>query len=470
MAQILTQPASSSFKLSNSTLRVNEQVIMSQVPDNITIIPCTYSPTTGSFIVVKTTSPNSHHVATLGKLQPATFVSIYRFQKWRNAVWTGSNGSHVQTETHFLLLQSNPSRLYVLFLPIVTLQPGPDDKVSVCLESESSHVTTSSCESVVYLHAGENPYTVVEEAARVLRDHLGTFKLLEEKTDKHRIYDYKYHVRKGVAGLVEGGCPPGFVLLENGVQCMRPIEVLVRALKEEFSTVECVFAWHALSEYWKRDGGMSEIEKLHSQLEAHGIDGVKVHLLPVSSLLLLVYRVHLQHVCSGCEVKIMASSSYSNSPCAACKFLRRKCMPDCIFAPYFPPEEPQKFANVHKIFGASNVSKLLNEVQPYQREDAVNSLAYEAEARIKDPVYGCVGAISVLQRQVLRLQKELDATNADLIRYSTCNEMPNSSTSHHGGRSKMSSDDDGGGGSSHGLSFYYASANWNNDPYPRGDI
>jgi hypothetical protein len=46
----------------------------------------------------------------------------------------------------------------------------------------------------------------------------------------------------------------------------------------------------------------------------------------------------------------------------------------------------------------------------------VNSLAYEAEARIKDPVYGCVGAISVLQKQLIRLQKELDATNADLIR------------------------------------------------------
>ncbi|GMP29350.1 hypothetical protein CsSME_00004493 [Camellia sinensis var. sinensis] len=116
------------------------------------------------------------------------------------------------------------------------------------------------------------------------------------------------------------------------------------------------------------------------------------------------------------SVKMASSSSYSNSPCAACKFLRRKCLPGCIFAPYFPPEEPQKFANVHKIFGASNVSKLLNEIQPHQREDAVNSLAYEAEARIKDPVYGCVGAISVLQRQVVRLQKELDATNADLMR------------------------------------------------------
>ena len=98
-------------------------------------------------------------------------------------------------------------------------------------------------------------------------------------------------------------------------------------------------------------------------------------------------------------------------------------MPGCIFAPYFPPEEPQKFANVHKIFGASNVTKLLNELLPHQREDAVNSLAYEAEARVKDPVYGCVGAISVLQRQVQRLQKELDAANADLLRYA-CSEIP----------------------------------------------
>ncbi|XP_062029309.1 protein LATERAL ORGAN BOUNDARIES-like [Rosa rugosa] len=120
----------------------------------------------------------------------------------------------------------------------------------------------------------------------------------------------------------------------------------------------------------------------------------------------------------------MASSSSSsyNSPCAACKFLRRKCMPGCIFAPYFPPEEPQKFANVHKIFGASNVTKLLNDLLPHQREDAVNSLAYEAEARVRDPVYGCVGAISFLQRQVQRLQKELDTANADLIRYA-CNEI-----------------------------------------------
>ncbi|KAL2549333.1 LOB domain-containing protein 6 [Forsythia ovata] len=111
----------------------------------------------------------------------------------------------------------------------------------------------------------------------------------------------------------------------------------------------------------------------------------------------------------------MASSS--NSPCAACKFLRRKCQPECVFAPYFPPDQPQKFANVHKVFGASNVTKLLNELQPHQREDAVNSLAYEADMRLRDPVYGCVGVISLLQHQLRQLQMDLSCAKSELSKY-----------------------------------------------------
>ncbi|XP_022996817.1 LOB domain-containing protein 6 [Cucurbita maxima] len=114
----------------------------------------------------------------------------------------------------------------------------------------------------------------------------------------------------------------------------------------------------------------------------------------------------------------MASTS-SNSPCAACKFLRRKCQPECVFAPYFPPDQPQKFANVHKVFGASNVTKLLNELHPHQREDAVNSLAYEADMRLRDPVYGCVGVISLLQHQLCKLQMDLTSAKSELSKYKT---------------------------------------------------
>jgi hypothetical protein len=88
-----------------------------------------------------------------------------------------------------------------------------------------------------------------------------------------------------------------------------------------------------------------------------------------------------------------------------------------VFAPYFPPDNPQKFVHVHRVFGASNVTKLLNELNPYQREDAVNSLAYEADMRLRDPVYGCVGVISVLQHQLRQLQQDLTRARYELSKY-----------------------------------------------------
>ncbi|KAJ7535706.1 hypothetical protein O6H91_12G043200 [Diphasiastrum complanatum] len=104
-------------------------------------------------------------------------------------------------------------------------------------------------------------------------------------------------------------------------------------------------------------------------------------------------------------------------PCAACKLLRRRCSQECPFLPYFSPHEPQKFASVHKIFGASNVSKMLMEVPKNQRLDVANSLVYEANARIQDPVYGCVGAISSLQQQAQSLEAQLNAVRVEIMHY-----------------------------------------------------
>ncbi|KAI3449922.1 hypothetical protein Pfo_006587 [Paulownia fortunei] len=103
------------------------------------------------------------------------------------------------------------------------------------------------------------------------------------------------------------------------------------------------------------------------------------------------------------------------SPCAACKLLRRRCAEDCVFAPYFPADEPHKFASVHKVFGASNVNKMLQELPEHQRGDAVSSMVYEANARVRDPVYGCVGAISSLQQQIDVLQTQLALAQAEVV-------------------------------------------------------
>ncbi|KAK3031653.1 hypothetical protein RJ639_035021, partial [Escallonia herrerae] len=105
----------------------------------------------------------------------------------------------------------------------------------------------------------------------------------------------------------------------------------------------------------------------------------------------------------------------TSSPCGACKFLRRKCATDCVFAPYFCSEQgPARFAAIHKVFGASNVSKLLLHVPVADRCEAVVTIAYEAQARIRDPVYGCVAHIFALQQQVACLQSQLMQAKAQM--------------------------------------------------------
>ncbi|XP_024639912.1 LOB domain-containing protein 16 isoform X2 [Medicago truncatula] len=106
----------------------------------------------------------------------------------------------------------------------------------------------------------------------------------------------------------------------------------------------------------------------------------------------------------------------SGCPCGACKFLRRKCTSECIFAPYFCCEEgPARFAAIHKVFGAGNVSKMLLNLPVHDRHDAVVAIAYEAQARIIDPVYGCVSHIFALQQQVASLQAQLMQVKAQQI-------------------------------------------------------
>ncbi|XP_019192293.1 PREDICTED: LOB domain-containing protein 33-like [Ipomoea nil] len=97
------------------------------------------------------------------------------------------------------------------------------------------------------------------------------------------------------------------------------------------------------------------------------------------------------------------------SSCGACKFLRRRCSNECVFAPYFFYDQAAShFAAVHKVFGASNVSKLLLHLPVDSRSEAAISISYEAMARMQDPIYGCVAQIFALEQQVASLMEEIE--------------------------------------------------------------
>ncbi|KAI4343822.1 hypothetical protein L6164_011128 [Bauhinia variegata] len=113
--------------------------------------------------------------------------------------------------------------------------------------------------------------------------------------------------------------------------------------------------------------------------------------------------------------------------CAACKFQRRKCTPECLLAPYFPADQPKVFQNVHKLFGVSNIVKILKNLEPGQKKIAMESLICQANIRDKYPVHGCCEEISRLRYQIWQMEEELYIVQQQLEMYRQHHQHPGSS-------------------------------------------
>ncbi|KAM0845662.1 hypothetical protein ACQ4PT_056210 [Festuca glaucescens] len=52
----------------------------------------------------------------------------------------------------------------------------------------------------------------------------------------------------------------------------------------------------------------------------------------------------------GTNAGAAAGAAGAGSPCGACKFLRRRCVQECVFAPYFSTDQgAARFAAIHKV-------------------------------------------------------------------------------------------------------------------------
>lgn len=65
---------------------------------------------------------------------------------------------------------------------------------------------------------------------------------------------------------------------------------------------------------------------------------------------------------------------------------------------------------IYVVYGAC-----MQDLPESSRADAVSSMVYEAEARLRDPVYGCAGAVCRLQKQANELKVQLARAQADLL-------------------------------------------------------
>ncbi|KAM3218189.1 LOB domain-containing protein 22-like [Capsicum annuum] len=110
------------------------------------------------------------------------------------------------------------------------------------------------------------------------------------------------------------------------------------------------------------------------------------------------------------------SGGNGSQACAACKYQRRRCAPDCPLAPYFPAKRHKDFLNAHKLFGVSNILKVLKNVSPFQKDNAMKALIFEANIRAGDPVGGCYRTILNLHRQINLCQAELQFVYRQIFR------------------------------------------------------
>ncbi|ESQ36291.1 hypothetical protein EUTSA_v10008796mg [Eutrema salsugineum] len=99
-------------------------------------------------------------------------------------------------------------------------------------------------------------------------------------------------------------------------------------------------------------------------------------------------------------------NSSSHQACASCKHQRKKCNNECILSPYFPARKTKEFQAVHKVFGVSNVQKMVRTVREEDRTKLSESLTWEALWRQKDPVLGSYGEYRRICEE-LKLYKSL---------------------------------------------------------------
>ncbi|XP_045796860.1 stachyose synthase [Trifolium pratense] len=191
----------------------------------------------GGFFGFNHETPSDRLMNSLGSFNGKDFVSIFRFKTWWSTQWVGKSGSDLQMETQWILLEIPEIKSYVVIIPIIekgfrsALFPGSNDHFMICAESGSTKVKESSFNSIAYVHFNENPYDLMKEAYSVLRVHLNTFKLLEEKTipnlaDKFGwcTWDAFYltvnpvGVFHGLDDFTKGGVEPRFVIIDDGWQ------------------------------------------------------------------------------------------------------------------------------------------------------------------------------------------------------------------------------------------------------------
>lgn len=240
--------------ISDGNLVVHGKTILTNVPDNIVLTPGSgVGLVAGAFVGATATDTKSLHVFPVGKLEGLRFMCCFRFKLWWMTQRMGTSGRDVPLETQFMLVECKAEdaavaeqggenggadeTVYTVFLPLLegqfraVLQGNERNEVEICLESGDEAVGTKQGNYLVYMHAGTNPFEVINQAVEAVEKHLQTFRhRLKKKLPSFLdwfgwcTWDAFYTdvtaegIHQGLKSLSKGGTPPKFLIIDDGWQ------------------------------------------------------------------------------------------------------------------------------------------------------------------------------------------------------------------------------------------------------------
>ncbi|KHG29002.1 putative galactinol--sucrose galactosyltransferase 2 -like protein [Gossypium arboreum] len=232
------------ISINDGNLVVHGKTILTGMPDNIVLTPGSgVGLVAGAFIGATASDSKSLHVFPIGVLEGLRFMCCFRFKLWWMTQRMGTCGKDVPFETQFMLVESkeeddpNVPTIYTVFLPLLegqfraVLQGNDKNELEICLESGDNTVETNRGLYLVYMHAGTNPFEVINQAVKALEKHMQTF-LHREKKKLPSFLDWfgwctwdafytdvtAEGVKEGLKSLSEGGTPPRFLIIDDGWQ------------------------------------------------------------------------------------------------------------------------------------------------------------------------------------------------------------------------------------------------------------
>ncbi|XP_059668423.1 probable galactinol--sucrose galactosyltransferase 2 [Cornus florida] len=235
------------ISVNDGNLVAHGKTILTGVPDNIVLTPGSGGGlAAGSFIGATASDSKSLHVFPVGVLEGLRFVCCFRFKLWWMTQRMGTCGKDIPLETQFMLVESkdvsegeqdDAPTIYTVFLPLLegqfraVLQGNERNELEICLESGDDAVKTNQGLYLVYMHAGTNPFEVINQAVKEAEKHMQTFVHREKKKLPSFLdwfgwctWDAFYTdvtaegVEQGLKSLSEGGTPPRFLIIDDGWQ------------------------------------------------------------------------------------------------------------------------------------------------------------------------------------------------------------------------------------------------------------